>query len=131
MIRKLTVWNNPFLSYEYYTELDFISGQAVYKTNVTHTSDFPKNSKDYECLLLLPKERIHHFLPQLCILDTWESTYGSDFEGAVIDGFKWSIKIFGECEREIKGSQCKPKEFDNFISELEILLQKDFGGYYA
>ena len=124
MIRKIVVFNNPWL--EYHVELDLISGQAFYKTNVGYTGNPANLSKYYECFFLVPKERIDDFLPQLKIIQSWDSIYEPDIKGIILDGFEWSISIFGDCERVITGCQHKPKEFDAFISALEVLLQKDF-----
>ena len=132
MIKKLVLWNNPYLALEYHAEIDLISGKAIYKTNADNNTAFRVDSaiypKFYECFFLLPEESIKNFIPKLSVLETWNPIYETESEGVVLDGFQWSIKVFNDKEIEIKGCQCKPKEFDIFISDIEALLQKDLSG---
>ena len=125
MVTKLYVYNNPYVALEFHVEIDFILGQAFYKNNTEYLDAYPQfcTNKFYECFFLLPKEKINDFIPQLNIIDKWETTYG---DGFMIDGFYWSVRILGDKEKAIQGANSKPKEFDDFIAALEILLQKDF-----
>jgi hypothetical protein len=124
-MKKLIVFNNPCINYKYYAEIEFETGRVINKTNVTD------NNNKYECFFLVSKEKLSVFSVRIDnFLDNWQPSYESE-GGIVIDGFHWNIKVIDAIEKEIAGVNCKPKEFDFFINELELLLQKDFGGQYT
>lgn len=123
-MKKFIVLNNSCLDYKYYVEIEFETGKVFYKSNVT---DF---NTDYECFFIIPIERMLQFLDRDDFIYNWQSTYSN--ESAIsLDGSRWSVKIIDYAEKEIAGINCKPKEFDCFINELELLIKKDFGGQYT
>jgi len=43
MFKKIIVWNNPFLSFDYKANIDFETGKVFYKTN--DYADFHETKK--------------------------------------------------------------------------------------
>jgi hypothetical protein len=123
-MEKFIVFNNPCMNYKYCAEIEIETGRVIYKTNVTD------NNSDYQCFFLVSKDKLSEFLDRIDFIDSWQPSYARE-GGIVIDGFRWSVKVIDGTEKEIEGDNCKPKEFDYFINELELLLQKDFGGQYT
>jgi len=117
-IKHIIAWNNPLYGFEFRAEVELDTGKAFYKTNMKTAPKFE------ECFFLVPQNRLAEFKPHLTILDKWQSLYGDD--KIIMDGNYWSIKTIGECEREIRGFNQEPEDFDDFILKLENLLQKDF-----
>lgn len=125
MIKKVIIHNNPFLALEYYAEIEFDSGAVFYKTNAVTTPQYYGKPQYYECFFLIQKEKAKRFASLLNIIDEWESSYD---KGVMIDGYRWSIITVNGSNKEIYGINDKPDELDYIMSELEILLEKDFTG---
>lgn len=124
MTTKISVWNNPYLAYEFYAEVELPSGLVLYKRNLGQKCDYTGDRTQFDESRFLPtKDRVVAFLPWVSVIEKWESMNPGEI---CIDGFRWTIKFYGDTEWEIGGTNQKPEQFDEFISALEDLLQKEF-----
>lgn len=125
MTTKITIWNNPYIAFEYYVEIELPSGLVLYKRNYGekyyYTGD--RHQLD-EYRFLPPKDRVNAFLPWVSVIEQWQSMTTPN--EICIDGFHWTIKFYSDNEREICGNNQKPDRFDEFISAVEDLLQMEF-----
>ena len=124
-IKRINIWSNPAWGLEYSADVEIDTGKVFYKTNAIPNNWMTKNSF-YESFFVVPTSRIEVFVMKLNILNNWQSLYDPWKDGITIDGFRWEIDVIGDCERQLKGINGKPDDFDEFITAVEDLLQKNF-----